>query len=104
MVLLDCMCGKRFKGGTLEEAERKFFTHRCQKKGKFLNASDEEVERFSEKRRKHYEKLLAHLPQVKNKTRIAKVSKGETAGNMEGLPRKGNFVGLKKEPKSNKRH
>ena len=45
--LFDCVCGKRFKGKTLEEAERKFFTHRCQKKGKFANTSDDEVKRCS---------------------------------------------------------
>ena len=44
--LLDCMCGKRFKGKILEEAERKFFAHQCKKRGKFVNASDEEVKRF----------------------------------------------------------
>lgn len=54
--ILDCMCGKRFGGKTLEEAERKFFTHWCQKKGEFANTSDEEVKRFSEKRRKSYKR------------------------------------------------
>jgi hypothetical protein len=57
-ILLGCMCGKRFKGKTLEEVERMFFTHRCQKKGRLANASDEQVKRFSEVRRKSYERWL----------------------------------------------
>lgn len=100
--VLDCMCGKRFKGRTLEEAERKFFTHRCQKKGTFVNASDEEVERFSEKRRNSYERGVAHLPQLVSKTSIPKAPRGETVRDIEALLRKGNFVGLKKQPKSKK--
>jgi hypothetical protein len=54
--LLDCMCGKRFRGKTLEEAECKFFAHRCQMKEKFANVSDEKVKRFSGEGEKSYER------------------------------------------------
>jgi len=47
--LLDCMCGKRFGGKTLKEAESKFFGHQCQEKRKFANASNDEAKRFSKK-------------------------------------------------------
>jgi hypothetical protein len=55
--LLDCMCGKRFKGKTLEKAERKFFAHRCQMKEKFANVSDEKVKRFFGKGKKKLRKI-----------------------------------------------
>jgi len=47
--LLDCMCEKRFGGNTPEEAEYKFFAHRCQKRRKFANTSDDEAKRFCKK-------------------------------------------------------